>query len=156
MPQPRPIVTFGLRPGRKIGKRYEVLDVIGRGTEGEVYRISQVRLSGEMVVPESELRRLILFQAGDLDSLRRVTQSTEAMTLRLGLDGYAFAKVDAVPQIDPDTKQLSLALVVDPGHRVYVRRINFNGATSVNDVVFRREMRQLEGSSLSHAGVGRS
>jgi outer membrane protein insertion porin family len=91
-----------------------------------------------------------------LYSLRRVAQSTEAMTLRLGLDGYAFAKVDAVPQIDPDTKQLSLALVVDPGHRVYVRRINFNGTTSVNDVVFRREMRQLEGSYLSNAAVERS
>ncbi|WP_380599737.1 outer membrane protein assembly factor BamA [Steroidobacter flavus] len=124
--------------------------------EGEVYRISQVRLSGEMVVPESELRRLVMIQPGDLYSLRRVTQSTEAMTLRLGLDGYAFAKVDAVPQIDPDTKQLSLALVVDPGHRVYVRRINFNGTTSVNDVVFRREMRQLEGSYLSNAAVERS
>ncbi len=89
-------------------------------------------------------------------SLRRVTQSTEAMTLRLGLDGYAFAKVDAVPQVDPDTKQLSLALVVDPGHRVYVRRINFSGTTSVNDEVFRREMRQLEGSYLSNAAVERS
>lgn len=124
--------------------------------EGDVYRVSQVRLSGEMVVPESELRRLIMIQAGDLYSLRRVTQSTEAMTLRLGLDGYAFAKVEAVPQIDPATRQLSLALVVDPGHRVYVRRINFNGATSVNDVVFRREMRQLEGSYLSNAAVERS
>jgi outer membrane protein insertion porin family len=124
--------------------------------EGEVYRISQVRLSGEMVVPESELRRLVMVQPGQLYSLRQVTQSTEAMILRLGLDGYAFAKVDAVPQIDADTKQLSLALVVDPGQRVYVRRINFNGTSSVNDVVFRREMRQLEGSYLSNAAVERS
>ena len=124
--------------------------------EGDVYRVSQVRLSGEMVVPESELRRLVMIGPGETYSRRRITQSTEAIMLRLGLDGYAFAKVDAVPQLDPDTKQLSLALVVDPGQRVYVRRINFNGASSVNDVVFRREMRQLEGAYLSNAAVERS
>ncbi|MBL8268710.1 outer membrane protein assembly factor BamA [Steroidobacter sp.] len=124
--------------------------------EGQVYKVSQIRMSGEMVVPESELRRLVMIQPGDLYSQRRITQTTEAMILRLGLDGYAFAKVDAVPQVDKDTKELSLALVVDPGHRVYVRRINFNGTTSVNDVVFRREMRQLEGAYLSNAAVERS
>lgn len=124
--------------------------------EGDVYRVSQVRLSGEMVVPESELRRLVMIEPGETYSRRRITQSTEAIMLRLGLDGYAFAKVDAVPQLDADTKQLSLALVVDPGHRVYVRRINFNGTSSVNDVVFRREMRQLEGAYLSNAAVERS
>lgn len=139
-----------------IGQEKDEIFITLNVHEGEVYRISQVRLSGEMVVPESELRRLVMIQAGDMYSLRRVTQSTEAMKLRLGLDGYAFAKVDAVPQIDPNTKQLSLALVVDPGHRVYVRRINFNGTTSVNDEVFRREMRQLEGSYLSNAAVERS
>ena len=124
--------------------------------EGEVYRISQIRLSGEMAVPESELRRLLLIQPGEVYSRRRITQTTEAMLLRLGLDGYAFAKVDAVPQLDPDSKQLTLALVVDPGHRAYVRRINFTGTSSVNDVVFRREMRQLEGAYLSNAAVERS
>ena len=124
--------------------------------EGEAYRVSQVRLSGEMKVPESELRRLLMIQPGDVYSRRRITQSTEAIMMRLGLDGYAFAKVDAVPQLDPDTQQLSLALVVDPGYRAYVRRVNFNGASSVNDVVFRREMRQFEGAYLSNAAVERS
>jgi len=124
--------------------------------EGDVYRVSQLNLSGEMVVPESELRRLLMLKPGDVYSLRRITQSTEAIKLRLGLDGYAFANVDAVPKLDPDTKQMTLALVIDPGLRVYVRRINFNGASGVNDVVFRREMRQLEGSYLSNAAVERS
>jgi outer membrane protein insertion porin family len=124
--------------------------------EGEVYKVSQLNLGGEMVVPESELRRLLTIQSGEIYSQRRITQSTEAIKLRLGLDGYAFANVDAVPKLDPDTKQMTLALVVDPGHRVYVRRINFAGTSSVNDVVFRREMRQLEGSYLSNAAVERS
>jgi outer membrane protein insertion porin family len=124
--------------------------------EGDVYRLSQLNLSGQMVVPESELRRLLLIQPGETYSQRRITQSTEAIKMRLGLDGYAFANVDAVPKLDPDSKQMTLALVIDPGHRVYVRRINFSGSSSVNDVVFRREMRQLEGSYLSNAAVERS
>jgi outer membrane protein insertion porin family len=124
--------------------------------EGDVYRLQQLNLSGEMVVPESELRRLLMIQPGEIYSQRRITQSTEAIKLRLGMDGYAFANVDAVPKLDPDTQQMTLALVIDPGHRVYVRRINFNGTSSVKDVVFRREMRQLEGSYLSNAAVERS
>ena len=124
--------------------------------EGEVYRVSEVKLAGDLRVPESELSRLIFMQPGQTFSQRLITQSTEAIRLRLGLDGYAFAKVDAVPKLDPQGKQMALALVVDPGSRVYVRRINFHGTTSVNDDVFRREMRQLEGSYLSNAAVERS
>jgi outer membrane protein insertion porin family len=124
--------------------------------EGEVYRVSDVKLAGDLRVPESELSRLIFMRPGETYSQRLITQSTEAIRLRLGLDGYAFAKIDAVPKLDTQGKQVALALVVDPGNRVYVRRINFLGTTSVNDEVFRREMRQLEGSYLSNAAVERS
>jgi outer membrane protein insertion porin family len=124
--------------------------------EGAVYRISDVKLAGETRVPESELRRLIVIHSGETYSQRLITQSTEAIRARLGLDGYAFAKIDAVPKLDEAGRQVALSLVVDPGNRVYVRRINFLGTTSVNDEVFRREMRQLEGSYLSNAAVERS
>ena len=83
-------------------------------------------------------------------------RATEAMKLRLGFDGYAFATIDPVPQTDPETKEVSLTFVVEPKNRVYVRRINFNGTSGVNDEVFRREMRQLEGAYLSNAALERS
>ncbi|MFL6620992.1 MAG: outer membrane protein assembly factor BamA, partial [Povalibacter sp.] len=78
------------------------------------------------------------------------------MKLRLGFDGYAFATIDPVPQTNEETKEVSLTFVVDPKNRVYVRRVNFNGTTGVNDEVFRREMRQMEGSYLSNTAVDRS
>jgi outer membrane protein insertion porin family len=125
--------------------------------EGDVFKISDVKISGvNMVVPESELRRLIFIKPGDTYSLRTITASTEAMKFRLGVDGYAFATIDPVPQANADTKEISLTFVVDPKNRVYVRRVNFNGTSGVNDEVFRREMRQLEGSYLSNAAVERS
>jgi outer membrane protein insertion porin family len=124
--------------------------------EGEVYRVADVKLAGDMRVPEGELRRLLLVRPGQTYSQRLITQSTEAMRHRLGLDGYAFAKIDAVPKLDAAGREVALSLVVDPGNRVYVRRINFLGTSSVNDEVFRREMRQLEGSYLSNAAVERS
>jgi len=124
--------------------------------EGDVYSVSDVKLAGDLRVPESELSRLITMRPGQTYSQRLITLSTEAIRTRLGLDGYAFAKVDAVPKLDAQGKQVALALVVDPGNRVYVRRINFFGTSSVNDEVFRREMRQLEGSYLSNAAVERS
>jgi outer membrane protein insertion porin family len=78
------------------------------------------------------------------------------MALRLGRDGYAFAKIDPVPQEDKETKEIALTFVVDPGNRAYVRHINFKGTTSINDDVLRREMRQMEGGYLSNAAVERS
>jgi len=125
-------------------------------TEGEVFQVSEVKLAGNLVVPEEQLRQLIFIRPGDTYSRKLITATTEAMVFRMGFDGYAFAKVDPVPQIDPVTHKIVLTLLVEPGNRVYVRRINFNGTTSVNDEVFRREMRQLEGSYLSNAAVDRS
>jgi len=124
--------------------------------EGEVYRISDVKIAGNLVVPEEELRGLVQVRRGDIYSQRMLTSTTEFMKLRLGLDGYAFAKVDPVPQEDPATKEIAITFLVDPGNRAYVRNINFNGTTSINDDVLRREMRQMEGGYLSNAAVDRS
>jgi outer membrane protein insertion porin family len=124
--------------------------------EGEVYQVSEVKLAGNMQVPESELRQLLSVAPGETFSQRRISQSSEAIRWRLGLDGYAFAKVDPVPKLDPQSRRVALSLVVDAGHRAYVRRINFLGTTDVNDEVLRREMRQLEGGYLSNTAVERS
>ena len=139
-----------------IGPEKDDIFVTVNVKEGEVYRVSDVKLAGDLRVPESELRRLILMRPGETYSQRLIMQSTEAIRMRLGLDGYAFAKIDPVPKLDAEGRQVALSLVVDAGSRVYVRRINFLGTSSVDDEVFRREMRQLEGSYLSNAAVERS
>src|SRR6185503_17645879 len=125
-------------------------------TEGDRYTISDVKLAGEMVVPEQDLRGLILAAPGETFSQAVLTQTEELMRLRLGNDGYAFAEIRAVPDLNDDMKTAAVTFFVDPTNRVYVRRINFNGADSVNDEVFRREMRQMEGGYLSNSLVERS
>jgi outer membrane protein insertion porin family len=125
-------------------------------TEGDRYTIADVKLAGEMVVPEADLQGLILAQPGETFSQAVLTQSEQLMALRLGQDGYAFAEIRAVPELNEETKQATVTFFVDPRNRVYVRRINFNGADNVNDEVFRREMRQLEGGYLSNNLVERS
>jgi outer membrane protein insertion porin family len=118
--------------------------------EGDRYTISDIKLAGEMVVPEEDLRGLILAQPGETFSQALLTRTEEFMALRLGQDGYAFAEIRAVPELDDENKTAAITFFVDPRNRVYVRRINFNGADSVNDEVFRRELRQLEGGYLSN------
>jgi len=124
--------------------------------EGSVYRISEVKIAGNLVVPEADLRALVQVHRGDVFSRKLLTQTTELMALRLGQDGYAFAKIDPVPQENKETKEIAITFLVDPGNRAYVRHINFNGATGINDDVLRREMRQMEGGYLSNAQVERS
>ena len=124
--------------------------------EGDVYRISDVKIAGNLVVPEAQLRALVQVRRGDIFSRKMVTATTELMALRLGADGYAFAKIDPVPQTDEAKKEIVLTFLVEPGNRAYVRHINFDGTTGINDDVLRREMRQMEGGYLSNAAVERS
>src|ERR1700722_12120741 len=124
--------------------------------EGQVYKVSEVKLAGVFVVPAADLRKLFLIQPGQIFSRKLITASQELMQNRMGQDGYAFAKVDPVPTTDEKTKQVSLTFFVDPGNRVYVRNITFAGQNRINDEVLRREMRQLEGGWLSNTALDRS
>jgi outer membrane protein insertion porin family len=125
-------------------------------TEGEVFKVSEIKIAGTMVVPEEQLRRLLLIHAGDTYSRKLVTSSQQLMSYRLGADGYAFAKIDPVPTPDNEHKTVALTFFIEPGNRVYVRHINFNNTTAINDETLRREMRQLEGGWLSNSAVERS
>jgi outer membrane protein insertion porin family len=124
--------------------------------EGDVFKVSEVKLAGNMVVPEEQLRKLLLIHPGDTFSRKAVTSSQELMSYRLGADGYAFSKIDPVPTADNEKKTVSLTFFIEPGNRVYVRHINFNNETAINDETLRREMRQLEGGWLSNSAVERS
>ncbi|MEO1203675.1 MAG: outer membrane protein assembly factor BamA, partial [Pseudomonadota bacterium] len=124
--------------------------------EGDQYTITDVKLVGEMVIPETYLRSLILAKPGSIFNQALLTQSTEYMSLRLGQEGYANAEIEPVWELDEETKEAAITFFVEPNNRVYVRRINFRGVGEVEDEVFRREMRQMEGAYLSNLLVDRS
>ncbi|HEX3844364.1 MAG TPA: outer membrane protein assembly factor BamA [Steroidobacteraceae bacterium] len=125
-------------------------------TQGEVYKISDVKLAGIFVVPKPELEQLVVIQPGEIFNRKLITATQKLIQDRLGEDGYAFAKVDPVPTPNDKNHTVSLTFFVDPGNRVYVRNITFSNETSINDVVLRREMRQLEGGWLSNVALERS
>ena len=115
-------------------------------TEGEKYTVSKVDLSGQFIVPKDELARLVQLKAGDVFSREKLAASTKAISDRLGNDGYAFANANAIPDVDKEKRTVAFNIVVDPGRRVYVRRIDVAGNSKTRDEVVRREMRQLEGA----------
>ncbi len=124
--------------------------------EGEQYRVSDIKLSGELVVPAEQLFPEFRINAGDVFSRKRVTETVTRISDRLGNRGYAFANVNTVPDVNEETREVSLTFFVDPGKRVYVRRINFAGNTKTRDEVLRQEMRQMEGGWFSAQKVERS
>jgi outer membrane protein insertion porin family len=125
-------------------------------SEGPQYTISEVKVAGELLIPETEILKLIKFKPGEVFSRARLTESAKAINDRLGNDGYAFANVNAVPDLDKEKRRAAFTFFVDPGRRVYVRRINVTGNTRTRDVVIRREMRQLEGGWYSGDNITRS
>jgi outer membrane protein insertion porin family len=115
-------------------------------TEGNKYTVSGVSVGGELLIPEKEIRELIQIKAGDVFARAKVTESTKLIADRLGGEGYAFANINAVPNLDKEKREVAFTFFVDPGRRVYVRRINVTGNNRTRDEVIRREMRQMEGA----------
>ena len=125
-------------------------------TEGEKYTVTDVKVAGEMLLPEEEARKLISVQPGEYFNRQKVTESSKAIGDRLGNDGYAFSNVNAVPEVDKDKHTVGFTFFIDPGRRVYVRRINITGNTRTRDEVLRREMRQLESAWYGADKINRS
>ena len=125
-------------------------------TEGPVYRLGEVKFGGDLIVAERELRELVSLRAGDTFSREKIIDSVKRITDRLGNDGYSFANVNPVPDVDRDKRVASFTFFVDPGRRVYVRRLNIVGNSRTQDAVIRRELRQLEGSWYSLEKIARS
>lgn len=125
-------------------------------TEGDEFRVSEVRLGGDLIVGESELFGLVKIREGDVFSRTSITETSTSLATRLGDEGYAFANVNAVPEVDEAAKEVALTFFVDPGQRVYVRRINFKGNIETRDEVLRREMRLMEAALVSTGAVARS
>lgn len=119
--------------------------------EGETYKISEIELSGELKIPESQVKALILMREGMIFSQALMTSSSELITRRLGNEGYTFAEVQGYPEVDEEDNTAKVTFIVMPGMRAYVRRVEFRGNTKTSDEVLRREMRQMEGASATNA-----
>jgi len=125
-------------------------------TEGDKFTVSEVDLSGDLVLPEADLRRFLLVSEGQVFSQQLVTATEDYLTRRLGNEGYNFAKVTGIPELDEEDNTVSMKFFVDPGKRTYVRRVSFKGNLKTSDDVLRREMRQMEGAPASQAAIEQS
>lgn len=125
-------------------------------TEGDRYTVTSVKLAGQILVPETELAALVKIKPGEVFSREKLNDSTKAISERLGNEGYAFANVNAAPEVDKDKRQVAFTVLIDPGRRVYVRRINVSGNTRTRDEVIRREMRQIESAWYDGEKINKS
>lgn len=124
--------------------------------EGAIYNVNQVKLTGKTIVPPAELVPLVKIGPGDIFSRKLATETSKAVSDRLGDEGYIFANVNMVPDINDQQKTVNITFYVDPGKQVYVRRINMQGNTKTRDEVLRREMRQMEAAWASTTKIERS
>ena len=118
-------------------------------SEGAKYTVRDIKLRGDLKVPEDQITALLLVQKGQVFSRKLMTSTSDLITRRLGNEGYTFANVNAVPTPSKDGNTVDIEFVVDPGKRAYANRINFRGNTKTEDQVLRREMRQMEGGWAS-------
>ncbi len=126
-------------------------------SEGPKYKVSDVKLAGDLQqVPEGELQNLIKIKKDDIFNREKITESTKGMNARLGNDGFAFSNVNAIPEINKEEHTASFTFFVDPGRKVYVRRIDIQGNERTRDDVIRREFRQVESGWYAADKIDRS
>ncbi|MDR0588180.1 MAG: outer membrane protein assembly factor BamA [Burkholderiales bacterium] len=132
------------------------IDIVITVTEGQRYTVSGVTLAGDLPIPEEEVQKLIRVRTGSVYSRAKMQTTTKNISERLGAEGYAFANVNAVPEINKEKAEVAFTLYVDPGRRVYVRQINISGNVKTRDEVIRREVRQMEGAWFDGTRIERS
>lgn len=125
-------------------------------TEGKQYLVSEVKISGKLLYPDEDLFKAVKIREGDVFSRRIAVDSADRLTDLMSNDGYAFANINTIPEVDDKNNEVALTFFIDPGRRIYVRRINFSGNSRTRDEVLRREMRQIENAWLSTGNVKRS
>ncbi len=121
--------------------------------EGEPYTVRSVRLAGELLELEPQLQELVQVKEGEVFSATRTNETVQAISEYLGSLGYAFANVNPNPVLDRDANEADLTFYVDPGRRVYVRRIDIGGNTRTRDEVIRREFRQQEAAWYDSSSI---
>jgi len=124
--------------------------------EGMQFRVGSTDIAGEMVVDEAELRALISIGVGDVISRKQINRVITAMQKRLGEDGYAFAEVRVVNELNAAEQTVALQFLVIPGRQMRIRFINFVGNEKTQNTVLRREMRQFEGEMYKRSKIDRS
>lgn len=125
-------------------------------SEGPVYHVSRVAVTGQTLGYDAQLQKLITFKPGDVFSRQQIINSEQVITNFFADKAYAFNKVSVVPNIDDSNHTMSIAFNVLPGKKVYVRRIHVKGNSTTNQEVFRREMRQMEAAPYSLTNVNES
>ncbi|MCU7838001.1 MAG: outer membrane protein assembly factor BamA [Candidatus Thiodiazotropha sp. (ex Troendleina suluensis)] len=117
--------------------------------EGDVFSLSDIKLAGELELPQDDLFPLIHLRRGEVFSRKKLTASADRLSRHYSDAGYAFANVNSIPDIDRENLKVAITFFVDPGKRVYVRYINVSGNTNTRDEVLRRELRQMESAWFS-------
>ncbi|MBI3560448.1 MAG: outer membrane protein assembly factor BamA [Gammaproteobacteria bacterium] len=125
-------------------------------SEGNRYTVREVKRAGNLLLPEAEYNKLIVIKTGDVFSRKTVIDTRKNISDRLAELGYPYANVNIAPNIDEDTRTVALTVFVDPGQRIYVRRVNIEGNNKTKDEVIRRELRQLEADWMSSKQVALS
>src|SRR5690554_1998798 len=125
-------------------------------TEGEVYTVSGVEVTGDTVLPAEDIEARVFVREGQVFSRALLELSSDAIIATLSNIGYAFAQVNPIPEVNRDDRTVTINMQVVPGPRVNVRRVVFRGNTRTADQVLRREMRQFEGAWYSQAAIDRS
>lgn len=124
--------------------------------EGPQYTISTIKFTGETIITQDELRGLLRIREGEYFSRSKIVATVNAIRDRLSEEGYAFAEIEPITNLDKDNRLVSLDFRIEPKSRVYVRRIRIEGNTRTKDYVIRRELRQFESAPYSLKAVRRS
>jgi len=125
--------------------------------EGARYRLGDVEVESNVPGVDSEsIRGVVKTSQGDVYSAKRIEDTIQALNDRVADFGYAFAKVEPIPNRDFGSNTISITYAIDQGPRAYVERIEIRGNNKTRDYVIRREFDFGEGDAFNQTLMKRA
>jgi len=125
--------------------------------EGKPYNFGKIAFDIALPrVTDQDLEGLVVSETGDRYNSAKVDESVDAVTDKLGNQGYAF--VDVRPRVDrhPESETIDITYQIGEASKVFVERIDIIGNIRTLDRVIRREMNLVEGDAFNVSNMRRS
>jgi len=136
--------------------RKKWIEVAVRIEEGRKYVTGDIKVSGNAVFPEKELKALLKMRPGNTFTEEGLHTDVGSMQEHYFDKGYIMARVRPDTLLNIETDRVDITYVLTEGEVAYVNKINIRGNTKTKDIVVRRELRIKPGERYDGAKLKRS
>ncbi|MEZ5306116.1 MAG: outer membrane protein assembly factor BamA [Pyrinomonadaceae bacterium] len=151
------IPILGIFPIPLITSKDDTLKIIVPVNEGRRYRVGEVKISGNSIFSEEQIRAIIGVKKGEFADGKQLRQALfEDLKKYYGAQGFIEYDPELIPETrnspdNPNEGVVDLNITITEGKQFRLERLEFVGNTFTRDKIIRREVLVNEGDIFNQA-----